>query len=280
MGKEKKAKEKKLTVKEKFFMDYAAEIDLFDLQRSCPEWVYDYREGILNKVSKDFRLLCQMLKDSGVVFKVKYPIEVDGKWKFADAFIPKSHIVILLIQDHETIGLPCHSKTDREIFFGDRYKVVDVCTYEIHKVLEKLDIKTKEKPKSFIAYTDGSSDNKNPMRPSGAAYVILDEKGKELHRASKGLMGKTNNFMEMLAIISAVNWVPEGASVLVYSDSEYAIKVFNGQYKAKKNLNLVDRYRQVSAGKQVRFEWVKGHSGNYWNELCDKMANEEYQKLK
>jgi len=134
--------------------------------------------------------------------------------------------------------------------------------------------------KVFDAWTDGSNNNHNPKRPAGAAYVILDKNGKELHRASKGLLGKTNNFMEMLAIISAVNWVPEGAMVTVHSDSKYAINVFSGRWKAKENINLVERYRLVSNGKKVFFQWVKGHNGNYWNEVCDKMARAEYEKMK
>ena len=133
---------------------------------------------------------------------------------------------------------------------------------------------------TFTAYTDGSNDNLNPKRPAGAAYIILDAQGKELHRASKGFLNKTNNEMEMLAIISAVKWIPDGESIKVYSDSQYAINVFSGEWKAKKNLELVDLYRRLSAGKTVTFEWVKGHNGNYYNELVDQMANAEYQKLR
>lgn len=132
---------------------------------------------------------------------------------------------------------------------------------------------------SYIAYTDGSNDNKNPRRPAGAAYVILDEKGKEMHRASKGFVGKTNNEMELMAIISAVNWIPDGESVVVHSDSEYAIKVLSGEYKARKNLKLISLYKKVSANKKVAFKWVKGHNGDYWNEVCDQMARFEYERM-
>lgn len=134
--------------------------------------------------------------------------------------------------------------------------------------------------KTFVAYADGSNDNNHPKRPAGAAYVVLDNNGKELHRASKGFMGKTNNFVEMIAIISAVAWVPDGASVTVYSDSQYAINIFSGKWNASANLNLLERYRQVSNGKDVRLQWVKGHSGVYWNEVCDGLARAEYEKMK
>lgn len=147
------------------------------------------------------------------------------------------------------------------------------------RIMDRM-LEEAEVVKSYVAYTDGSNDNNHPSRPAGAAYVILDSNGNELHRAAKGFLGKTNNFAELMAIISAVNWIPQGASVIVYSDSQYAINALSGRYKAKANLNLIEMFYEVSRGKEVFFEWVKGHNGNHWNEIVDKMANAEYQKLK
>ena len=143
------------------------------------------------------------------------------------------------------------------------------------KILEVAEV-----VKSYVAYTDGSNDNNHPKRPAGAAYVILDSEGNELHRAAKGFLGKTNNYVELMAIISAVNWIPQGASVIVYSDSQYAINTLSGRWKAKANIELVNMFYEISRGKEVFFEWVKGHNGDHWNEVVDKMANAEYQKLK
>lgn len=144
MKKKKQVKEAKLSKKESFFMEFAREIDIFTLQKSFPEWVYDYREDILHRVSKDFRLMCQYLKDAGISFYMKYPIEINGKWKFADVYIPDRRLVILLLNDKETIGLPCHSKTDREIWFGDRYRTIGINTYEVKRTLEKLNVSRNE----------------------------------------------------------------------------------------------------------------------------------------
>ena len=281
--KNKKSKEeieKNKAIRDRFLVDYSEEIELGSMKANLPEWVTLYRDKALYSIGDNFCQLCRTLKDGGVDFKVKYPVKVDNNWKFVDVYIPSMRTIVLLIQNHELMGLPCHSKTNREMFFGDRFKTLAIHTYEIHRVLDKLKGKSEEKPKSFIAFCDGSNDNNNPKRPAGAAYVILDENENELHRASKGFLGKTNNFVEMLAIISAVNWIPIGASVDVYSDSQYAINAFIGKFKAQKNLNLIERYKQVSEGKDVSLHWVKGHNGNYWNEVCDKMANAEYQKLK
>lgn len=131
-------RKQKFSKKESFFMEFAAEIDLFPLSVSFPEWIYDYREDILNRVRSEFRVMCQILKDAGIKFYVKYLVEIDGKWKFADVYIPERRMVILIINDYETIGLPCHSKTNRELWFGDRFKTVAVCTYEVKKVLDKV----------------------------------------------------------------------------------------------------------------------------------------------
>lgn len=134
----KNKKEPKLSKKEQFFVEFAEEIDLFAVSQKFPEWIYDYREDILNRVRKEFRVMCEMLKDAGIRFFVKYPIEIDGKWKFADIFIPDRKLVVLLLNDIETMGLPCHSKTDREIWFSDRYMTLGICTYEVKRTLEKI----------------------------------------------------------------------------------------------------------------------------------------------
>ena len=144
----------------------------------------------------------------------------------------------------------------------------------------EVDMRRSEQPKEYVAYTDGSNNNRHPQRPAGAAYVILGKDGQCLHYASKGFLGKTNNYVEMMAIISAVGWVPKGARITVYSDSKYAIKAFSGHYRPKANINLIERYQQVSEGKEVKFKWVKGHNGNYWNEYCDDMARKEYENIK
>ena len=131
-------KEKKPTQNEAFFAEFAEEIDLFALQQQFPEWIYDFREEILHRVNKTFRVMCQYLKDDGIKFYMKYPIEINGKWKFADVFIPERKLVVLLLNDTETMGLPCHSKTDREIWFGDRYKTIGICTYEVNRTIDKI----------------------------------------------------------------------------------------------------------------------------------------------
>ena len=134
---------------------------------------------------------------------------------------------------------------------------------------------------SYSAFTDGSSDNMNPLRPGGSAYIIFDSQGNEVKRASKGFKNTSNNRMEVLAIISVVNSLPYGSSVIIHSDSQYSINVLSGRWQASMNLDQVALYRRLVAEKNIKvtFEWVRGHNGDVYNELCDQMARGEYQKM-
>ena len=125
--------------------------------------------------------------------------------------------------------------------------------------------------KKYVAYTDGSADNLNTRR-GGAAYIIIQD-NEIVYEASKKFKNTTNNRMEMLAIISAVNHVPEHSELTVYSDSQYAINVFNGKWKPKINKDLIDLYHKVAINKTIILKWIKGHSGNKYGDYVDKLAS-------
>ncbi len=135
----------------------------------------------------------------------------------------------------------------------------------------------------FTAYTDGSCNNLHPRRPGGSAYVILDADGELYKKASKGFVGTTNNRMEMLAIISVVSTLPRHSDVTIFTDSQYCIKALTSE-RPKKNLDLVSLSQRICDADfsdiRVHFEWCKGHNGVFYNEMCDRMANAEYERLK
>jgi len=133
----------------------------------------------------------------------------------------------------------------------------------------------------FQAYTDGSADNMNPQRPGGSAYIIFDKGGQEVRRASKGFINTTSNRMELLAIMSVINALPPNSSVTIHSDSQYSINVLSRKWQASDNLDQITKYWSLCKNKNINvlFEWVRGHNGNVWNELCDKMARWEYHKI-
>lgn len=132
----------------------------------------------------------------------------------------------------------------------------------------------------FYAFTDGSCVYNGAKGPGGSAYVILDNDGKLIKEAKVGKPSTTSNRMEMLAIISAINCLPEHSKVLVYSDSKYAINIFKGRWTAKLNTDLLAKYNEVAKRMdKIELCWVKGHNGNKWNEYVDKLATGETAKI-
>ena len=134
---------------------------------------------------------------------------------------------------------------------------------------------SKEKTE-YSAWTDGSCDNLSSMRPGGSAYVIY--KGNEIVRAKNyGCLHTSNNRMEMLAIVSATTYTPEGSKLDIYTDSQYCINVFSGKWSAKVNLDLLEKFNQAASKlERVVFHWVKGHNGDMNNEMVDDMAYSAY----
>lgn len=125
----------------------------------------------------------------------------------------------------------------------------------------------------FQLYTDGGY---SMSADFGAfAYVILQD-GKLKRKRAVKIEHETNNRAEIKAIMYGVQALPDNSEVEVFSDSQYALGVLSGRYKAKRNPDLVNKYKKMVATKHmdVSYNWVRGHDGNKWNELCDQLCNE------
>jgi ribonuclease HI len=127
-------------------------------------------------------------------------------------------------------------------------------------------------------YTDGACSG-NPGR-GGYGIVLIYRK----HRLEKseGFRLTTNNRMELLAVITGLEAlkIPE-SKVVVYTDSKYVADavekgwVFQWEskgFKKKKNPDLWIRFLKIYRKHKVRFVWIKGHSSNVENEVCDHLA--------
>lgn len=142
----------------------------------------------------------------------------------------------------------------------------------------------------YTIYTDGAYSRQHD---EGAfAYVILNYENAEIERKAYKITKETNNRAELKAIIAAVNRLPDDASeVCIYSDSQYALYTLSGAWKRNSNLDLFKVWDKVLEKKNnvvIEYNWVKGHNGNVYNELCDQLcndilgydANAEFEKYK
>ena len=136
--------------------------------------------------------------------------------------------------------------------------------------------------KLVTIYTDGACQC-NPGPGGYGAVLLFGEHRKEL---SAGYRLTTNNRMEMMGAIAALQTLKTPCQVQLYSDSQYVVNAIkqgwakkwraNGWMRNKKEkavnpdlwaqlLNECDRH-------QVSFFWVRGHAGNVENERCDRLA--------
>ena len=129
-------------------------------------------------------------------------------------------------------------------------------------------------------YTDGACSG-NPGK--GGYGILMEWVGKPyVKEFSEGFRLTTNNRMELLAVIVALEQLKkEGLVVVVYSDSKYVVDsvekkwVFNWVkkgFKDKKNADLWRRFLVVYKKHQVKFIWIKGHNDHAQNERCDQLA--------
>jgi len=136
---------------------------------------------------------------------------------------------------------------------------------------------------SVTLYTDGAC-SMNPG-PGGYGVVILFDDGSRVE-LSAGYKKTTNNRMEMMGAIAALEYLEEPTKVLLYTDSRYVVdamtKGWAKKWKAKgwqrnskekaKNPDLWEIILNLCEKHQVTFEWVKAHAGNKENERCDRLA--------
>ena len=120
-------------------------------------------------------------------------------------------------------------------------------------------------------WTDGACSG-NPGR-AGLGVVILGD-GPGEREISEYLGDATNNIAELTAILRGLEAVSDRTRpVIVYSDSAYSIGLLTQNWKAKKNVELVDELRALTRTfRDLRFVKVAGHAGIALNERVDQLA--------
>lgn len=136
--------------------------------------------------------------------------------------------------------------------------------------------------KKVTIYTDGACSG-NPGPGGYGAVLIYNGNEKEI---SGGEKSTTNNKMEMMGVIKALEMLKEKCDVEVYSDSAYLVNSINNKWvyswkknnwiksdKSKaKNIDLWERLLELIYYHNVKFIKVKGHADNEYNNRCDKLA--------
>lgn len=138
-------------------------------------------------------------------------------------------------------------------------------------------------------YTDGSSLG-NPGPGGYGAILLYTDRAGELHRKelTAGYERTTNNRMELMAAIAALEALKRPCEVELHADSEYLLKPFTegwisgwvrrGWKKADKqpvkNRDLWERLLAAAEPHSISWFWVKGHDGTELNEECDQMARD------
>lgn len=137
----------------------------------------------------------------------------------------------------------------------------------------------------YAIFSDGS------CRMTHGAYAAIVLKSNKILHTVKGIAYKTtNNRMELMGAIEGLKKIPEGKSVILYTDSQYVITCIYSVRKWHKsdwssvngkiaNSDVLEQLLPLVSLVKITPKWVKGHSGNTYNEMCDQIAADLTDKM-
>lgn len=144
-------------------------------------------------------------------------------------------------------------------------------------------------------YSDGGAYNAGPKKGRGSWAFVIISGGEQIHGESQQIEGTTNNRTEYISFLEGVKKCIEIFStekgfhkITAYSDSNLLVSTWNtwltgwirkGIVTNKCNSDLLEemiRLKGILLNKEIEVDlkWVRGHSGNKWNEVCDRMCTE------
>ena len=138
----------------------------------------------------------------------------------------------------------------------------------------------KNSSQEIIIYTDGAC-SPNPGPGGWAALIIIG--GKQITLTGSDPQ-TTNNRMELTAAIEALGHVKKGARITLFTDSEYLQKGieewlprwleknWKGSSGKVANRDLWEDLSEATRNHQITWQWLRGHAGNHWNVIVDRMA--------
>ena len=142
--------------------------------------------------------------------------------------------------------------------------------------------------KSVVIYTDGAC-SFNPGPGGWGAVLLYNGTEKQMSGFEDNT---TNNRMELMAVIKALEKLKEPCNVMLYSDSAYVVNAFQQNWiedwqirnwrtagkKEVKNIDLWTKLLEFTKIHNITFNKVKGHSTDKYNNICDSLARSEIEK--
>ena len=142
--------------------------------------------------------------------------------------------------------------------------------------------------KTVIIYTDGACRG----NPGPGGWGVLIEYGELSRQLYGGDVSTTNNKMELTAAIMALKEIKEPCEIILYTDSKYVLQgieewIHNwkkrgwrgANKKPVKNIDLWKELDELRDKHNIKWNWVKGHSGDPGNETADMLANRGIDEL-
>ena len=136
-------------------------------------------------------------------------------------------------------------------------------------------------------YTDGACSG-NPGKGGWGALILEND---DETKISGSAMNTTNNRMELTAVIKALELYEKPREIEIFTDSKYVMQGITewiknwkhnqwktSQKKDVKNKDLWLLLDLASEKHNIEWNWVKGHAGNYGNEIADKLATQAILK--
>ncbi len=138
-------------------------------------------------------------------------------------------------------------------------------------------------------WTDGAC----VVNPGPGGYgIVFKHHGQKWEKAG-GFRLTTNNRMEIMGALVALETLPEKCKAIIYTDSQYLMnsitKGWAKRWRSKgwnkkgnkkvPNADLWERMLQLCAQHEVEFRWIKGHNSSFENERCDQLAESAARKL-
>lgn len=140
---------------------------------------------------------------------------------------------------------------------------------------------TENKKNIVEIFTDGACSG----NPGPGGYGAILKYGAETKEISGSQRETTNNRMEMMAIIKALELLKRPCKIKVFTDSNYLVKGMtewvpgwveknwlNSRKKPVSNKDLWERLLKLSRLHQIEWKWIRGHHGHPENERCDQLA--------